>query len=474
MTSCFGVHLGNGSICLALSRDGKTEVIANDSGDRVTPATAVFNGPDIEICIPLKSGSRRKTVITSNKRLFNSEISPEEISALNAKNDCKIVSYQNTYNYELQIENNVMTLTPDQIATKFYGKMFSIATHAACTDEELQSVIATPLHWSDECQQRVVTAAELAGFNVLQVISEPAAAMLAYNFDESNAEEIVLIYRLGGSSCDVSVVRVVAGVFTIEESSHQTLIGGQYITKDLADYIAKEFYQRWKLDPNENKRAMDKLFHYANDCKHVLSTLNSAHVFIESLYEGIDWSQNISRARFDNVVLSKVEACVAPVRKFLAESQFKSKINKIILCGGSMKIPRLQTMVSDLLPDAVVLSNVSPDEVIAQGCARQAALLLEYPDIPLNDRTAEIECITLPIYAKYLESNLCLFPVGSPIYSEVELPLSCAEKLKKINLSVYEAGETDKVLGDYTFTTGKTEPKIHAILHDNDLIVNVF
>lgn len=367
-----------------------------------------------------------------------------------------------------------MTFTPDQIATKFYGKMFSIATHAACTDEELQSVIATPLHWSDECQQRIITAAELAGFNILQVISEPAAAMLAYNFDESHLEEIVLVYRLGGTSCDVSIVKVAAGVFTVEESSHQTSIGGQYITKDLADYIAKEFYQRWKLDPNENKRAVDKLFHYANDCKHVLSTLNSAHVFIESLYEGIDWSQNISRARFDNVILSKVEACVAPVRKLLAESPFKDQINKIILCGGSMKIPRLQSLISDLLPNAIVLSNVSPDEVIAQGCARQAALLLDYPDLPLNERTAEIDCITLPIYAKYLESKLCLFPVGSPIHSEVELPLTFIEKLEKIDLSIYEEGETDKVLGDYTFTIGKTDSKIHAILHDNDLIVNVF
>lgn len=470
MATCFGVHLGNTSICLALSRDGKTEVIANDSGDRVTPATATFNGSELEVCIHSKGGSRRKAVITNNKKLFNVNLN-DDLEALNNNINYKIIPYEKTLNYEVQVEDDIITVTPDQIATKFYGKMFSIATHAACTEEELQSVIAVPLYWSKESRQRVITAAELAGFNVLQMISEPAAALLAYDLDESPQEEIVLVYRIGGSSCDASIVKVTGGIFSIESTTHQSGIGGQYITQALANYIASEFFQKWKLDPQENKRAMDKLFHYANDCKHVLSTLNSSHVFIESLYEGTDWSQHVSRARFESLLSSNIEACISPVRKLLDESEHKSNINKVILCGGSMKIPKLQTAISDLLPDAVILNSLSPDEAISQGCAKQAALLLENADICLEDTDTSIDCILKPIFAKYLDQKVCLFPAGSPIYSEIKLPITLTGKTDKIDVNIFEDNENN-TLHECKLNITSNKPQLHVILHNNELIVD--
>ncbi|GBP85296.1 Heat shock 70 kDa protein 14 [Eumeta japonica] len=474
MAEAYGIHVGNSSACLSSFGNGTVTVIANDAGDRVTPAVLALNGSEWEIGLPAKAGqANSKSVIKYNKRLINCDWNDEDLTTVETSSSCRIISDDRSVKYEFITNEATVYTSPDDIATKIYAKLFTIASHSMVTEGDLKLVVAAPLHWSKLSRQRLAKCAELAGFDVLQVISEPAAALLAYNVEDNLDDDInVLVYRLGGSSCDASIVRVCGGFMTIEKSIHRTDIGGQYLTKDLADYIAQEFRQKWKLDPNESRRAMAKLIHHADNCKHVLSTLTSAHVFIESLLDGVDWSQNISRARFENIILCKIADFMDPVQKLTAS--FQGTIHKIIYCGGSMKIPKLQSALANLFPEAELLSGLNPDEVIATGCAKEAGLLLDLPDISLNEVSSEAEFLGSNIYLKYLDKTVHLFKEGSPLYSQNICNIDVASDLKNINFTLHEHPEKEHFASENFNVDSLCKPfNLKATLQHSKVVLQV-
>ncbi|CAG4988943.1 unnamed protein product [Parnassius apollo] len=436
MATAYGIHVGNSSGCLAAFASGTPTVVANDAGDRVTPAIVALNGSEWEIGLPAKSGQpSSKAIIKHNKRLMNCDFTEDDLLYVEASSSCRIQNEENLV-YEFETSETTIYSSPDKIATKMYAKLFTIASHSVGNDGDLKLVLAAPLHWSSTSRERLVKCAELAGFDVLQVISEPAAALLAYNIEDTTEDINVLVYRLGGSTCDASVVKVSGGFMTVEKNIFRSDLGGQCLTKDLAEYIAQEFRQRWKLDPHESRRAMAKLLHHADNCKHVLSTLNSAHVFIESLLDGVDWSQNVTRARFENIISSKIPAYIEPAQK--AMESFEGTISKIVLCGGSMKIPKLQSAIANLLPEAEVLSGISPDEVIAVGCAREAGLLLDMPESSFTDINTEIEFLGKDIYMKYLDQTVKLFKQGTPPFFQNICTVETDQDVRDISFTLHE------------------------------------
>ncbi|KAG6442772.1 heat shock 70 kDa protein 14 [Manduca sexta] len=442
MAAAYGIHLGNSSACLASFNNGTASVIANDAGDRVTPAVVALNGTEWEIGLPAKSGQpSSKAIIKHNKRLMNCDFNEDDLSYVESSSSCRIQNDEKLV-YEFETSETTLYSNPDSIAMKIYAKLFTIASHSMSNESDLKLVLAAPLHWSNASRERLVKCAELAGFDVLQVISEPAAALLAYNIEENPEDINVLVYRLGGSTCAASIVKVSGGFMTIEKNIFRSDLGGQCLTKDLADYIAQEFRQKWKLDPQESRRAMAKLLLHADNCKHVLSTLNSAHVFIESLLDGVDWSQNVSRARFENIISSKISSYIEPAQK-LVES-FDGQIHKIVVCGGSMKIPKLQQAIANLIPEAEVLSGINPDEVIAVGCAREAGLLLDVPEFSMNDLNTEVEFLGKDIYLKYLDQTVQLFKEGSPAFAQNIQTVDAGTDIKNISFSLHENPESEE------------------------------
>ncbi|XP_013146364.1 PREDICTED: heat shock 70 kDa protein 14 [Papilio polytes] len=443
MATAYGIHIGNSSGCLAAYSNGAPAVIANDAGDRVTPAIVALNASEWEIGLPAKSGQpSSKSIIKHNKRLMNCDFTEEDLAYVEASSSCRIQNEEKVV-YEFETSETTLCLNPDKIATKIYSKLFTIASHSVGSDGDLKLVVAAPLHWTSASRDRLTKCAELAGFDVLQVISEPAAALLAYNITEDASDELnVLVYRLGGSTCDASIVKVSGGFMSVEKNIFRSDLGGQCLTQDLAEYIAQEFKQKWKLDPHESRRAMAKLLHHADNCKHVLSTLNSAHVFIESLVDGVDWSQNVTRARFENIISSRVTACIEPAQK--AIESFEGKISKIVLCGGSMKIPKLQSAIANLLPKAEVLSGISPDEVIAVGCAYEAGLLLDMPESNFTDVNTEVEFLGRDIYMKYLDQTIKLFKEGTAPFTQNITTVDPGEDVKDINFTLHENPDTEE------------------------------
>jgi molecular chaperone DnaK (HSP70) len=472
MTTAYGIHLGNNSACLASFTNGAPIVIANDAGDRVTPAIVALNGSEWEIGLTAKSGNAfSKVIIKHNKRLMNCDWNEEDLSYVEASSSCRIQN-EDKLTYEFETSETTQYSNPDSIATKIYAKLFTIASHSMRSEGDLKLVIAAPLHWTNESRDRLVKSAELAGFEVLQVISEPAAALLAYNVQESEEEVNVLVYRLGGSSCDASVLKVSDGFISVEKSIFRSDLGGQCLTKDLAAYIAQEVKQKWKLDPQESKKAMAKLTSHADNCKHILSTLNSAHVFIESLLDGVDWSQNISRARFENIISSKLSSYIEPVQKVI--ENFEGKISKIVLCGGSMKIPKLQAAIVNLLPEAELLSGINPDEVIAMGCASEAGMLLDVPELNVHDMNTEVEFLGKDIYLKYVDKTVQIFKEGTPTFSQNVCSVDTGNDVKNISFSLHDNPEGDEFAKETFNVESLSKPfTLKATLQQSKIMLQV-
>lgn len=160
-----------------------------------------------------------------------------------------------------------------------------------------------------------------AGFEVIGVITEPSAALLAYNIGiDENESSNVLVVRLGGLTSDLTILTVRNGLYSVVDSVHLPHLGGNILTQALSEYLAGEFFTKYKLDPRESRRTMVKLNETAENVKHILSSMPSAHVFVESLMDGIDWSQNISRARFENVIGTKLQLLSRPIDEFIKKN----------------------------------------------------------------------------------------------------------------------------------------------------------
>ena len=385
MTALFGIHLGNSSGCVGIFKDGKADVLASDSGERIIPAVVSYrNNNEKVVGMAAKNGMARfgSCTVTHNKRLMNMSISDKELADASSRSTCKVVQNDDGLHYEVEFEGNTTHRTPDQVHTQLYKKLHETASSSLHTGETtLPAVLTVPVHFCSASRKEVMRAAEEAGFKVLQLIDEPSATLLAHNVGQSdlNEEGYAVVYRAGGASVDATVFWVNSGMYTLVTNVHQHNVGGHCITEELAKFLAKEFHQKIKLDPMENRRSMAKLRGAAEICKHVLSTMQSAHCFAESLVDGVDLSSNVSRARFDSILSPLLPRFLEPVTKAIESAGITPKdIKKIVVSGGSMKIPRMQQALAAMVPDAEVLGlspALSPDEAIAVGAALQAGFV---------------------------------------------------------------------------------------------------
>lgn len=244
-------------------------------------------------------------------------------------------------------------------------------------------MLAVPAHFSAASRRCVIAAATEAGFNILQVVTEPTAALLAYEIGfaavEEPAVQHVLVYRCGGLTGDITVFRVTAdGLYEQLDTVHLPF-GGNRITAKLADYMYPNNIKKLELEGRKLRDTKLKIYHHADDCKRILSTMQSMQVFMENLvtYDDMsfDSNQTVTRARFENTFAGELSAFTRPVEQLLAKVGVT--VDKVIVCGGAMKTPKLQAAVTALFPKAQILNTIQPDEVISIGCARQASFVAE-------------------------------------------------------------------------------------------------
>ncbi|XP_050032316.2 heat shock 70 kDa protein 14-like [Dermacentor andersoni] len=449
MAASFGLYFGNTNLCLAIHKDGNTDAVTNDSGDRVTPAVIAFSNGEKSVGLAAKSEMARNPGGTiCNLKGLLAATSPEEVERIASDSPCKIVAEGDEVHYEVSSADDDRRTrhSRNDVLLYLFRKMHEVAESQG--SDEYPAVVTVPPEFGEEQRQLVACAATKAGFQVLRVVNEPTAAALAYHMGTAPSPDVCryLLYRLGGRTASASVVAVCNGAYRIvAHASAQPALGGRDFTAAVVDHCAQEFKRQSRgADLRESRRALARLWNAAETAKHVLATLETAQCFAESVYEGMDINLNISRARFESLLGSLLNRCAELIDEVLQQAGLDaSDIHKVVLCGGSTKVRRLRSLLASRFPTSQLLDTHSPDEVIALGAAMQAALLSSrgelVRDVPHHVQVpalARSVCVKTGAEGSMTE----VLGRGTPVPARWQQAVSRAEGESSVMLEVYEGG----------------------------------
>merc|ERR1711971_804249 len=255
------------------------------------------------------------------------------------------------------------------------SKMKEIA-EAYLGKEVKNAVVTVPAYFNDSQRQATKDAGSISGLNVLRIINEPTAAAIAYGLDKKGDEKNVLIFDLGGGTFDVSLLTIEEGIFEVKATAGDTHLGGEDFDNRMVDYFLTDFKRRHRKDMSKNNRSLRRLRTACERAKRTLSSSTQAHIEIDSLFDGIDFNATITRARFEDLCMDYFKKCMDPCEKVLRYSKIsKGEVDEVVLVGGSTRIPKIQSMLTDFFNGKEPCKSINPDEAVAYGATVQAAIL---------------------------------------------------------------------------------------------------
>ena len=291
-----------------------------------------------------------------------------------------VVSKNNKPYFSINIGDEPKLFSPEEISGMVLSKMKSIA-EAYLGEPVYDAVITVPAYFNDQQRQATKDAGTIAGLNVLRIINEPTAAALAYGINNKHNDEInILVYDLGGGTFDVSLLTLDDDVFEVIATNGDTHLGGEDFDHNIMKYLIKKFNKINKVNINcgdlKCDKALSKLKKEVEKAKITLSSAKEVTIEIENLYNGIDFYDKLTRARFEDLNNNLFKKTLKPIEQVLKDANMKkSEINEIILVGGSTRIPKIQEIVKKFFNGKELNRGINPDEAVAYGAGIQAALL---------------------------------------------------------------------------------------------------
>jgi L1 cell adhesion molecule like protein len=385
---CIGIDLGTTNSCVGVWQNNNVEIIANDQGSRTTPSYVAFTENERIIGNGAKSQSAQnpKNTVYDAKRMIGLNFNDEKVQSdiKHFSYDVKCSNGKPVINVEFKGEKK--EFKPEEISSMILSKMKEIA-ESYLGQTVSSAVITVPAYFNDSQRQSTKDAGVIAGLDVKRIINEPTAAAIAYGLDKKGAgERNVLIYDLGGGTFDVSILTIDDGIFEVKATAGDTHLGGEDLDRRLMEYLMAEFKRKHKHDISENKRAVRRLQTASENAKKTLSSSTVANIEIDALYEGIDFITSITRAKFEDMCSDLFKKTFAPVEQVLQDSKIsKSNIHDIVLVGGSTRIPKIQTQLSEFFNGKQLCQSINPDEAVAYGAAVQAAILSGSKGEAIND-----------------------------------------------------------------------------------------
>jgi L1 cell adhesion molecule like protein len=277
---------------------------------------------------------------------------------------------------QVQYRGETKTFAPEEISSMVLIKMKETAEAYLGRDVK-NAVVTVPAYFNDSQRQATKDAGTIAGLNVLRIINEPTAAAIAYGLDKKEGERNILIFDLGGGTFDVSLLTIEDGIFEVKATAGDTHLGGEDFDNRLVEYFMDEFKKKNKgKDMGKNERAKRRLRTACERAKRTLSSSTQAFVEIDGLFEGVDFTSSITRARFEDLCMDYFKATLEPVEKVLRDAKMsKSQVHEVVLVGGSTRIPKVQQLLSDYFNGKQLNKSINPDEAVAFGATVQAAIL---------------------------------------------------------------------------------------------------
>ena len=373
-----GIDLGTTNSCVAVEKDGRFEIIANSQGERTTPSFVAFTEEGERLI-----GQAAKSQVTSNvkrtiydvKRLMGRKFTDEGVQKEISRLGYKVVAGANG-NPEIVITvgDKTTNYTPEQISAMILGYMKGTAEEFLGQPVS-RAVITVPAYFNDAQRQATKDAGAIAGLKVERIINEPTAAAIAYGLNnESNTEKNVLIFDCGGGTHDVSVLSIDGGIFEVKATAGDTHLGGEDIDGMVVEYLKAEFKKKSRMDITSQKH-LRRLRDAAERAKRTLSTANTATIEVDSLGD-FDFNTIITRAKFEDICSEFFKRTMVPVEQVLRDSKIsKANIHEIVMVGGTTRIPKLQSMISEYFNGKVLCKSVNPDECVAYGAAVQGDVL---------------------------------------------------------------------------------------------------
>ena len=374
-----GIDLGTTYSCVGIWQNDRVEIIANDQGNRTTPSYVAFNDNERLIGDAAKNQVAMNAINTvfDAKRLIGRKFTDPSVQSDKKHFPFTVTEDVATSKPSIQVKHKgeLKKFSPEEISSMVLTKMKEVS-EAYLGREVKNAVITVPAYFNDSQRQATKDAGVISGLNVLRIINEPTAAAIAYGLDKKGAEKNVLIFDLGGGTFDVSVLTMEDGVFEVKATAGDTHLGGEDFDNRMVDHFAAEFKRKTRKDIINNQRALRRLRTACERAKRTLSSSTQAHIEIDSLVEGIDFNSIITRARFEDLNMDYFRKCMEPVQKCLQDSKLsKSQINEIVLVGGSTRIPKIQSMLSEFFNGKELNKSINPDEAVAYGATVQAAIL---------------------------------------------------------------------------------------------------
>ncbi|KAI9081320.1 hypothetical protein K1719_036741 [Acacia pycnantha] len=376
-----GIDLGTTYSCVGVWQNDRVEIIANDQGNRTTPSYVAFTDTERLIGDAAKNQvamNPRNTVFDA-KRLIGRRFSDPSVQSDMKHWPFNVVSGPGDKPMiVVQYKGEKKQFAAEEISSMVLTKMKEVA-EAYLGQTVKNAVVTVPAYFNDSQRQATKDAGAIAGLNVMRMINEPTAAAIAYGLDKKasrSGEQNVLFFDLGGGTFDVSLLTIAEVIFEVKATAGDTHLGGEDFDNRLVNHFVQEFKRKHGKDIRTNARALRILRTACERAKRTLSSTAQTTIEIDSLHENIDFNCTITRARFEELNMDFFRKCMEPVEKCLRDSKIdKSRVHKVVLVGGSTRIPKVQQVLQDFFNGKELCKSINPDEAVAYGAAVQAAIL---------------------------------------------------------------------------------------------------
>ncbi|KAJ4176843.1 ATPase with role in protein import into the ER [Fusarium falciforme] len=365
----------------------KVKILLNDQGNRITPSSVAFTkeGRLVGDSAKNQAAANPRNTIFDIKRLIGRKFSESEVQKDIKQFPYKVISKDDKPVVQVEIDGADRQLAPEEVSAMILGKMKQVA-ESYLGKKVADAVVTVPTYFNDNQRQAIRDAGNLAGLDILRIVNEPIAAAIAYGLDKAEDEQQIIVYDLGGSTFDISLLAIDAGAIDVLATAGDTHLGGEDFDQRVINYFAESYNKKNNIDVTKDLKAMGKLKREAEKAKHALSSQMSTRIEIEAFFEDDNFSETLTRAKFEELNMDLFKKTLESIEQVLRGANInKTEIDNIILVGGSTRIPKVKSLIEEYFGGNKVSKCANPDEAVAFGAAVQAGIF--------SDNEVTVDCV---------------------------------------------------------------------------------